>query len=307
VKSRLVSVTLFQCALVLCALAPVARAADVTSRTAPAPARSVKATFAPALQTPAAPAARAATDALVFSSPPRESLAEGQAVYAPIAQYLSKAIGRNIVYRHPGTWGAYRSEMLRGDYDIVFDGPHFIGYRAERLQHNALAKLPGRHEFAIVTRQGEKFTTAAQMGGRTFCTHAPPNLGTLLLMSQFDNPARQPAILPTEGWDRIYAGIVAGRCVGAVLPTAILNKLDAQHRLKIVFTSAPLPNQGFSAGPRLSPAEQAKLAAALLAPEATAPLVKLRAAFKVNEQLVAADNREYAGLGQLLRNEFGYY
>jgi ABC-type phosphate/phosphonate transport system substrate-binding protein len=299
VKSRLVSV-----ALCLCASAPAAFAAEATNPNAPAAGRSVKASFAPALQTPDA---HVHAPALVFTSPPRESPAEGQAMYAPIARYLGKTIGRNVVYRHPGTWGAYRSEMLRGDYDIVFDGPHFIGYRAERLQHNALAKLPGRHEFAIVTRRGEKFTTAAQMGGRTFCAHAPPNLGTLLLMSQFDNPARQPAIMPTEGWDRIYAGVIAGRCAGAVLPTAILQTLDTRHELKIVFRSEPLPNQGFSAGPRLSPAEQAKLVAALLAPEAAAPLAKLRAAFKVNEQLVAADNREYAGLGRLLRNEFGYY
>ncbi len=245
-------------------------------------------------------------DVLVFTSPPRETVEEGQRIYAPIAAYLSKAIGKTIIYRHPGTWGAYRSEMLKGSYDLIFDGPHFNSYRAEKLNHNILVKLPGRHEFVVIVRKDEKYATVSQMGGRRFCSHAPPNLGALVLLSQFDNPARQPYIVPTDGWDKIYEGVVSGQCSGGILPLANLQKLDKNGAMKVIHKTAPMPNQAFSAGPRLSIEEQAKIAMALTSPNAVGPTEKLRSTFK-GEQLISASNTEYNGIAQYLRAEWGYY
>lgn len=290
------------------ALTAAAVAAEPFIKDAAATVKPTKAAYAPRQDgTPLASARTSDPDALIFTSPPRETPQEGAQIYAPVASYLGKVIGKKVVYRHPGTWGAYRSQMLRGDYDIVFDGPHFISYRAEKLHHKALVKLPGRLDFAVVTRKSEKFDSVAQMGGRTFCTHAPPNLGTLMLLNQFNNPARQPVILTTDGWDNIYKGVSSGRCTGAVLPIAQMKKLDKDEQLKIVYKTQPLPNQGFSAGPRVSLEEQAKITTALMAPEAAVPLEKLRAANKVTDKLQAANNAEYAGAGEFLRSEFGYY
>jgi len=147
---------------------------------------------------------------LVFSAPPRESATVGSKRYQPVADYLSKVLGRKVVYKHPGTWGAYRTEMLQGDYDIVFDGPHFNSYRAEKMRHNILAKIPVAHQFVIIVHKSNiKTHSVPELAGQTFCTHAPPNLGTLSLLNHFQNPARQPAIVNTQGWKNIY--VVAGR------------------------------------------------------------------------------------------------
>jgi ABC-type phosphate/phosphonate transport system substrate-binding protein len=274
----------------------------------PGGANFVQAKFAPPNTLPAAPARApfSSDDTIVFSAPPRESEPEGEAIYRPIADYLSRATGKRIVYRYPGTWGVYRSEMLRGAYDLVFDGPHFNAYRAERLQHNVLVKVPSRHAFVVITRQTQPFAGVQQMAGRTFCTHAPPNLATLVLLEQFDNPARQPMIVNTEGWQNIYAGVSAGRCVGAILPLAIYKQFDRGGEMKVVYQSASMPNQAFSAGPRVSEADQRQIAAALVAPEAAAATAKLRAAFKVGEHFAPASNAEYVGLASYLRNEWGY-
>lgn len=253
--------------------------------------------------------AASVTDAntLVFTSAPRESAIEGAKIYGPVADYLGKALGKKVVYRHPGTWGAYRSEMLRGDYDIIFDGPHFVSYRVEKLKHNVLVRLPGLHGFAIVTRKTEKYTSLSQMGGRSFCTHAPPNLGTLVLTAQFDNPSRQPYLITMDGWDNIYKGITSGRCVGAVLPGGQLKKLDKDESLRIIYNTAAMPPNAISAGPRLTLEEQAKVSAALLAPDADGPLDALRASWKITEKLVATSNQEFAGIADYLKSEYGYY
>jgi hypothetical protein len=165
-----------------------------------------------------------------------------------------------------------------------------------------------RHEFTVIVHKDKTaFQNLSQMAGRTFCTHAPPNLGTLVLLSQFDNPSRQPVIINSKGWENIYEGVISGKCVGGVLPMANLKKVDRANLARIVFKTAAMPNQAFSAGPRVSLEDQMKLAQALASPDAAAPTERLRAAYKVGDSFALASNQEYQGLAEYLRNEWGYY
>ncbi len=243
---------------------------------------------------------------LVLTSPPRETAEEGQRIYQPIAQYLSRQTGKRIVYKHPGTWGSYRTEMLNGSYDIVFDGPHFVDYRVQKLQYNVLAKIPEIHEFVVITHKDEPIHSVADLAGKTFCSEPPPNLGALVALSQFSDPSRQPMIVPTKGWAAIYEGVTTNRCAGGIMPLANLKKFDKNGLTRILFKSDGMQNQAFTAGPRVTPEDQAKIAAALTSPEAAGPTEKLRARFNVGERFVAATNAEYAGMAQYLRNEFGF-
>lgn len=246
---------------------------------------------------------------IVFSAPPRESVSVGEKKYGPVAKYLSQVLGKQVVYKHPGTWGVYRAEMLKGNYDILFDGPHFNSYRVEKLGHNILVKIPKQHEFVVFVKSDKKkYSRLEDLAGRTFCTHAPPNLGTLTLLSQFSNPARQPAIVNTKGWDNIYKGVMSGRCVAGIIPILNLNKLDPQGRnARIVFHAETLPNQAFSAGPRISPEDQKKIAEALSSPAAAQATASLRSAYKVGKAFAKASNPEYVGVSKFLKNEWGYY
>jgi ABC-type phosphate/phosphonate transport system substrate-binding protein len=246
-------------------------------------------------------------DKLVFTAAPRESEKEGREIYGPIAEYLSKVTGKNVIYQHPGTWGVYRTAMLKGEYDLIFDGPHFNSYRVEKLAHSILVKIPATLDFVIVVRKDAKFTSAQNLAGRTVCSHAPPNLGALVLLNQFDNPARQPSILPVEGWNEVFEGVRDGKCVGGVMPVAQMKKLDTGGALRVLYQSHKIPNQAISASPRISTEDQMKIAQALVAPEAAVPTAKLRAAFKIGDSLTVTNNQEYAGLADYLRNEWGYY
>jgi len=248
-------------------------------------------------------------DVIVFSAPPRENPTVGEAKYAPVAEYLTTVLKKKVVYKNPGTWGVYHTEMLKGKYDIVFDGPHFNSYRAEKLKHNILVKIPSRHEFVVIVKKGEKrFSDIEQLAGRTFCAHAPPNLGTLTLLSQFPNPSRQPAIINTKGWENIYAGVQSGKCTAGILPIANLKKYDAAGmQASIVWKNRALPNQAFSAGPRLSKKQQRAIASALVSPRSSAATSKLRAAYRVGEKFELATNQEYLGVSEYLKNEWGYY
>lgn len=245
-------------------------------------------------------------ETLIFSAPPRESVEESTRIYRPTAEHLSEVLGKQVVYQHPGSWGIYRSRMLANAYDLVFDGPHFNGFRAEKLGHTVLVKADGTFELALIVRENYHFVSVQRMAGRAFCTHAPPNLGALVLLDLFDNPARQPAIVTRDSWEAIYQGVVDGRCVGGMLPVAQLEKLGRDGRTRVVYKTPPLPNQAFSAGPRLSPGDREKVTDALLSAQGKNALDRLRAAHTISG-FVPATNEQYRGLSAYLRNEWGYY
>lgn len=257
------------------------------------------------------PAQAQATDkTLVFTAPPRESADRGEQIYGPIAAYLGKVTGKKIVYKYPGTWGLYRTEMLNGDYDIIFDGGHFADYRARKLGYHIVAKIPTLQQFVIIVRSDDKATKVDDLVGQTFCSPPPPNQGALRALFEFKDPARQPITVPitSKFWPSVYKGVVTGRCRGGVMVRAIFQKLNKDGAAKPVYTSPTQPNQAFSISPRVSPEVRAKIAAALIAtsPEAASATAKLRERFKVGDHFVAANNAEYAGLGDLLRHEFGF-
>lgn len=250
-----------------------------------------------------------ASATLVFTSPPRESREDGELLYRPIADYLGKVTGKRVIYKHPGTWGVYRTEMLNGGYDIVFDGGHFAGYRALKLNHNVVAKMPEAQQFAIIVRKDEKVTNVADLAGETFCSPPPPNQGALLALSQFPNSSRQPVMIPitSKFWPSVYEGVVSGRCKGGVLVAANLEKLDKAGVTKTLFKTPLQPNQAFTVSSRVTAEDQAKIAAALTSSDAAQATEKLRDRFNIGERFVAASNAEYVGLAELLRHEWGFF
>jgi ABC-type phosphate/phosphonate transport system substrate-binding protein len=246
----------------------------------------------------------------VFTSPPREKPAKGQETYGPIADYLTQALGQKVLYRHPKNWLNYMNQLQDNAYDLVFDGPHFVSWRQAKFKHTPLVKLPGSLDFVIIVRaDNERITELADLGGRSICGHAPPNLATLTLQAQFTNPTRQPFIKEVRGFGNIFKGVVSGKCVGAAIPTKVHRKLNKDKNkgvTRILFQSKPLPHQAISASTRVPADVQTRIAAALLAPEAESSTKALRARFAGGKSFLPATPEEYQGLGYLLKDIWGF-
>lgn len=253
----------------------------------------------------AAPATAAVSDPLVFTAPPRETPEAGATLYGPLVDHLSELLGRPVVYRHPGNWLNYARDIRAGAYDVVFDGPHFTSWRTVHLGHRVLAKLPGNLVFHVVLPADSDIRGLEDLVGKEFCGIAPPNLGTMTVISMFPNPVRQPVIKPIRGgFDKVYEAVAAGKCAAGVLRTQFYDKkLTAEQRagLRILTTSKALPGQAISAGPRLSAAELTKVAASLVhgtGVQATQPILG-RFGGKA-KALVPATAAEFEGLNLLL-------
>lgn len=246
---------------------------------------------------------------LVLGAEPHEDDNESRAIYGPVADYLSTVLGKRVVYKYSGSWIVYQGQMQKGAYDIVFDGAHFNSWRVDHTRHNVLVKVPGDHVFVVLVRKdNDKIRELKQLAGRTLCAHAPPSLSTLTALNEFKNAARQPIVINTDGWKEIYQGMLAGKCVAAVVPIKALETFekDSGRQTKIVFRGATLPDNAVSAGPRVSAHDQEKIARALLSSEGEKATARLREKYASNKPFGPANNKEFTGLSSYLKNEWGY-
>jgi ABC-type phosphate/phosphonate transport system substrate-binding protein len=247
-------------------------------------------------------------EALVFSAPPHETEPEAMRIYRPIAEYLTHVIGKKIVFHYPKDWLTYQKEMQQGSYDLVFDGPHLNSWRISNLQHHALVKLADEYAFVVVVRKEDKITNLKQLAGLRICGMTPPDFGTLAVLGQFDNPARQPIIVNTLGSTKVYEGVaIEKQCNAGILPAASVKKFnESANLLRAIYMTLPVPNQAFSAGPRISRDDQARIAAALVSPEASQVVSRLIAANGADKGLAFASKNDYTGLDVYLKDSWGY-
>lgn len=251
-----------------------------------------------------------AGETYVFSAPPRETAADGRRDYGPIAELLTKATGSRFTYRHSNNWLSYMQDMRNGAYDLLFDGPHFVSWRVASLGHSPLVRLPGKLDFVIVARNNDEVVfELTDLAGHKVCAHAPPNLATLTMQTQFTNPVRQPQIFEVNGFKNIFAELLEGNCRGAVIPSALYTIFDDggnKGKTRILYLSEPLPRQAITAGPRIPENIQNVIRATLLSPVGVVATKRLRERFTNGEQLVATDKDEYQGFAAMLNNLFGF-
>ncbi|HJX18887.1 MAG TPA: PhnD/SsuA/transferrin family substrate-binding protein [Acidiferrobacterales bacterium] len=244
---------------------------------------------------------------LILSSAPRDSREKEEEIFKPIVEMMSKAAGEKVTFRHGDNFLVYQSEMRKGSYDIMLDGPAFVGWRMAKLGHVPLVKFPGNLVFAAITKSNQdKIHGLKDLAGRTVCAFPSPNLATLTVMYEFDNPSRQPMIVEVRNFADAYKGVVSGRCIGGILQAKLHQDLDKEVKAtKVLFTSKPLPNQAFSAGPRLTPEKRERVIQAFLSAEGAVATQKLRDVYKV-QTLLPATVEEFQGLGKLMRDVWGF-
>jgi ABC-type phosphate/phosphonate transport system substrate-binding protein len=246
----------------------------------------------------------------LFTAPPLQSAKKDTAMYAPIAAYLSKAIGRPVTYVYPDNWLSYEQNMQENKYDIIYDGPHFIGWRMAHLGNVPLVKLPGKLKFVVFVKASNKsIKSLADLDGRTICGLAPPNLATLSMYMQFPNPVRQPMVISTGNFPKDYKMVMKGKCTAGVMRDKMLFRLEKKigGRGRIVWTSKGLTSLGFSASSRVTSRDKKKIILALTAPGAQGPLRAFFNRFsRKNRKLLPATTQDYAGMGSYLRDVYGF-
>lgn len=252
----------------------------------------------------------AASDELIFATAPTHSPGETKKIYTPIVDYLSKKTGKKIKLSIPKSFTQYSMQMQRGDYDIIFDGPHLADWRIKHQQHRPLVRLPGRIQVVVAVKNDSKLTKLSDLQyGIKACAFFPPNLLTMTFLSHYSNPARQPAIIRVQGFKNLIKCVKKGKGDVAVLRKKLwgkAKKTGANKGLKIMATfPETFPERTFTVGPKISPDLAATITKLLLNNEGQKAAGALLKRFK-KKNLIKAKPREYAGLSNLISTVWGF-
>ncbi len=239
----------------------------------------------------------------VFTAPPRESVEQGNKIYKPIADFLTLSTNQKFVYKHPGNWHEYSRGMQNNEYDLAFDGPHFVSWRIQNINHDVMVKLPQLHIWRVIAKSDNKtINSLNDLIGQKICAPKEPNFGMLTMMSHFSDPANEPIHVVTKGWKEAYNFVLQGKCVATVIPKTNHKKFDPQLiKSKSIHTHLPYPNQAFTAGPGVNQQMKDKITNALLSDEGQQALLLLRNRFTRGANLVGAENEEYEGISMVLK------
>lgn len=241
----------------------------------------------------------------VFSAPPRESLEDGEKFYGPIANALSALLGVPVTYKHPGGWMKYTLGMRAGQYDIVFDGPHFVAWRMKHVGHIPLVRLDGKLQFYVMAKKSDlKGKSMRSVIGREVCGLASPNLGTVSVFAMYDNPVMQPVIRRVSGgFKAIMKKFLQGECDYAVVRDKLFKKLPQAQKdvINIIGRSTPWPNQTISVTQKISKADRNKIVKFLTSKQGKAAAGKLLGRFsKKKPYFIPVKTKEYRDLELLL-------
>ncbi len=248
------------------------------------------------------------SDEYMLTAAPDRSTTIAHQTYGPIVDYLSQVTGKRIIYRHSPDWRTYQQAMQQGEYDLAFDGSHFVSWRISRLEHEPLVKAAQKDIFVVLaSRRDHHLNSLQDLVGRSVCGHAPPHYATLQVYHKFDNPARQPVLIREHSWQAIYQAMITGKCDGAIMSLEAYHQVDPDSRhARIVFKSKAIPGQTLTAGPRLSPEDKAAITRALLSPEGRKVTKRLRQQLGTTK-ITRATKSEYEGLDKILHGVWGFH
>lgn len=250
-----------------------------------------------------------ATD-LSLGTQPRGPQAEVAPPFRELIDYIREVTGNSVGLRYTESWLSYANDTRNDRFDISFDGAAFVSWRMHRQGHEILAQVApvsGSGQHVVVVRQDNvRINDLDALTARTVCGRPAPNLATLVLLKEFPNPVRQPFIVSSLSYGDAYKRLLAGECEAALMGESAFNKHPEMAQGRVVFISKALPPAAITAGPRVSPEQKRRLAAALTAPEASARIGGFLRKYANDRPLIKADASVYAPHYELLKNEWGF-
>ncbi len=256
-----------------------------------------------------------AEKAIIFSTAPTQSVEDTKKKYQPIADYLTKVIGREVKLVPAENFIEYSRALIDGKYDLVFDGPQFVAWRMARdnnTRHKVLVKLPGKLRYVVVVRKDLNIASTRKLAGKKVCALASPNLLTLGFLKLFPNSSSTPVMTGIENFKKGLGCAINGRGVAVILRDKFWNKISQKkprikQELKLFYTAKEAwPHRAFSISSKVDSNTRSKIRRALLSTAALRPARQVLKQYKA-KRFVPASSTEYAGYGKLLRPIWGFH
>lgn len=247
-------------------------------------------------------------ETIVFSTAPTHSPEETVRLYTPLISYLTQVTGKKFVIEPATNFIQYSVRMRLGKYDMLFDGPHLVGWRMDNLGHVPITRLPGTIRIVVVAKDSSPVKTMQELeeGRNKVCAFTSPNMLTMAFLSYYPHPARQPLLVRTQGFKELENCLRSDYGEVAVLRDKLWEKMD-QTGLKLI--AAPergYPERTFSLSKKIDASLRKQIAEAMLSAEGQKVLQGVLQRFK-KDKLIKARPADYDGLGNLLTTVWGFH
>jgi phosphonate transport system substrate-binding protein len=213
-----------------------------------------------------------------FGTVPRLSAAELQAMYSPLAEYLSSETGEKVTLVIPKDFDAFRTAATSGQMDIGFSNPLLYVQAKEKADLQLLAlssevKSGTRLRGIIIVRKDSGITKLDDLKGKKliFVDNDSPAgyLFQILLLNKAGfNVSKDITILPFAKKHENVTNAVLNRTADAGgIREDELDKVKEKvdiSQIRILGYTDYFPNWPFFATPKLKPELAAKVKAALL-------------------------------------------
>jgi phosphonate transport system substrate-binding protein len=204
---------------------------------------------------------------------------KNDATYRPLAQYLAQKLGRAVELRTVDSWEGLAKSLANGETDIALMGPwgYVLANHVAGAQVISTIEYDGKPEYfaIIVTHPDSGVKTMADLKGKTFAFGDKGSTSGYLIplhhfMQQGIDPekyfskvlyTKHQAIETQVAAGQLDAGADYNRNRNAMIEQGLIKP----ERSKIIWQSAPLPNDAFAVSKALyqDKALVAKLQAAL--------------------------------------------
>jgi phosphonate transport system substrate-binding protein len=185
---------------------------------------------------------------------------KNDATYRPLAQYLAQKLGRAVELRTVDTWEGLAKSLANGETDLALMGPwgYVLANHVAGAQVVSTIEYDGKPEyFAImVTHPDSGIKTIADLKGKTFAFGDKGSTSGYLIplhhfMTQGIDPEKYFSRVVHTSHQAIETQIAAGQLDAGADYNRNRNAMIEQglikaERSKIIWQSAPLPNDAFA-------------------------------------------------------------
>ena len=210
-------------------------------------------------------------ETLIFGLLPSESAITKFKRYAPLRDYLSKKLNRNIHLETARNFPAFIKRTKEGRYDFLETAPHFVIPAIDSKKYRVITTIIQPLSAQIVVLEKSKYLNLSHLAGLTIATPSPKAIITKLGKDTVNKVlSHAPTYKTYKTHNAAYESVLGHNSDAAIISVNVFNKAIRQHiPLRVIGESNKIPNMSILVSTRMSRSLEDKLQTTLISMKKT--------------------------------------
>lgn len=212
---------------------------------------------------------------LKFGILPRLAEKEMRDGFTPLAEYLSKELGRTVTLVIPKDFDTWRKEAEAGAYDFVYTNPYLYVLLKKAVPETEVIAISSEPEVGdnikgtIIVKKDSPIKSIAELRGKTVAATDPGSAGAYLVQMKMLSKAGlkkdDVKVIFEKRRDPVADAVLAGKAEAGFVRDDDVEKLKVGgDKFRKIAVSDPIPNWPIAISKKMDPATAKKLKDAIL-------------------------------------------